>query len=171
MGMLQRIGITGLAITTVAIAIVTLSPSRLDLLFRPQILALIDHLHQLGVPQRFDFTELEFAANVALVVPFGFFLGLALSKKYSRIAYYAFPILFAGVELVQRFLLPERIPSILDVIANSLGGWAGLILASLLYLWRRPSIKGERRELRKYMTEEAKAKGEASAGHRDPLAI
>ncbi|MFT3944242.1 MAG: VanZ family protein [Ancrocorticia sp.] len=182
MDKLQRIGITGLAIAAVAVAIVTLSPSRLDLLFRPQVLALINHLHQLGVTKKFDFDELEFAANIVLVVPVGFFLGLALSKRYRWVAYCAFPILFAGVELIQRFALPDRIPSILDVVANSLGGWSGLILASLLCLWRRPSLKGESRELRKHIAQDREtrggnasegreAKGRVSAGHRDPLAV
>ncbi len=167
MAKLQQIGITGLAMTAVAVAIITLSPSRLDALFHPQVLALMDYLHQIGVTQKFGFAELEFAANILLVIPVGFFLGLTITKNHRWIAYCAFPVLFAGIELIQRFALPERIPSILDVIANSLGGWSGLLLAFLLRLWLKPAHEGKSSELRKHITEDRETKNLVSAGHHD----
>lgn len=77
---------------------------------------------------------IEFAANIALFVPLGFLLTLVFRNPIIG------PILGIAVsvafELIQ-FVVPDRQPSVRDVISNALGAAIGALLAWLLVLRRR----------------------------------
>lgn len=129
---LRKIGLWGFAITAALMASITLNPERVDAHHGQQIVQFLDFLHRHGMPHWFGYRKLEFAANVALTIPLGLFLGFALPKERRWAGYLALPALSATIELAQKVLLPERVASLTDVIANSLGAWLGLALAGLI---------------------------------------
>jgi VanZ family protein len=79
----------------------------------------------------------EFAANVALFVPIGLFSGLGPKPRY-RIGLAGGAAISISAELVQAALLPQRVASVLDVVANVAGVSVGLVWAALLTAGTRP---------------------------------
>jgi VanZ family protein len=78
-------------------------------------------------------TVFDLAANVAVYLPLGFFLTLALSSLPGRFTAPVLAVLLAGgvsfgLEMVQTWL-PSRVPSNLDLACNSLGGLLGALWA------------------------------------------
>lgn len=79
---------------------------------------------------------LDFAANVAIYFPVGFFGYLALRRWLPRglaalVVWLIGTGLSAGIEMCQVYT-PHRVPSILDLISNSGGTVLGILLAMLL---------------------------------------
>lgn len=89
-------------------------------------------LHNLGVPEWFGYDKLEFTANIAMFVPLGFLLGLALARKAWWLAIFLLPAFSGVIELTQGIALDERVSTVLDVLSNTLGGYIGLLLAVIL---------------------------------------
>lgn len=84
-----------------------------------------------GWPRYWTFFDL--AANVAVYLPLGFFLTLALSGVPGRFTALILATLLAGgvsfgLETLQTWL-PSRVPSNLDLACNSLGGLLGALWA------------------------------------------
>lgn len=77
---------------------------------------------------------LEAPANVVLFVPLGFLLVILF--RSARIGVMVAVMLSVSAELVQ-ILLPDRLPSLRDVIANSAGAAIGALLAWLFTRHRR----------------------------------
>jgi hypothetical protein len=78
-----------------------------------------------------DTNPVDFVANVVLFIPLGMLLGAWLRREAGRAPWRAVLVIAAisaGFETLQLFL-PVRSPSIDDVIANTLGGALGLLLA------------------------------------------
>jgi VanZ family protein len=78
-------------------------------------------------------TSFDLAANVAVYLPLGFFLTLALSSLRGRLTAPILAIVLAGsvsfsLETAQTWL-PSRVPSNLDLACNSLGGVLGALWA------------------------------------------
>jgi hypothetical protein len=71
--------------------------------------------------------ETEVLANVALFVPLGFLLAIVLHS--AALASGACALLSAGIEYAQLTLLPTRVPTIDDVVHNTLGGLVGALVA------------------------------------------
>lgn len=83
------------------------------------------------------YERIEFLANVGLFVPFGVLLAIVLLR--SR--YLVLPIVFVTtftIECVQALLLPERTPSVMDMIANTAGGCIGLLAVAVFEGLVRP---------------------------------
>lgn len=89
-------------------------------------------LHNLGVPERFGYNELEFVANIGMFVPLGFLLGLALARKAWWLAIFLLPAFSGAIEFTQGIALDERVSTFLDVLSNTVGGYLGLLLAMIL---------------------------------------
>lgn len=84
-----------------------------------------------GLPRYWTFFDL--AANVAVYLPLGFFLTLALYGLPGRLTALVLAVLLAGgvsfgMEAIQSWL-PSRVPSNLDLACNSLGGLFGAMWA------------------------------------------
>lgn len=84
-----------------------------------------------GWPRYWTFFDL--AANVAVYLPLGFFLTLALSRLPGRFTGLVLATLLGcgvsfGLESVQTWL-PSRVPSNLDLACNTLGGLLGALWA------------------------------------------
>lgn len=81
-------------------------------------------------------TAFDLLANVAVYLPLGFFLTLALKGLPGRFSALAFAVLLAagvsfGMESLQNWL-PSRVPSNVDLACNTLGGLLGALLAQML---------------------------------------
>ncbi|MGB4778213.1 VanZ family protein [Microbacterium sp.] len=78
--------------------------------------------------------RIEFSANILLFVPFGLLVALLLPRR----RYLVLPIAIIAamlIESTQGVLLGARTASLLDIVANTTGACAGLLLAELIE-WR-----------------------------------
>ncbi|WP_164515427.1 VanZ family protein [Microbacterium sp. 10M-3C3] len=80
------------------------------------------------------YARIEFSANIALFAPFGFLLA-GLVRAWGWVIAIGVAS-SAAIELIQGTLLPGRTASAWDVIANSLGMVAGVVIA---LIWRSSS--------------------------------
>ncbi len=87
-----------------------------------------------GVPYDLAFHTLEFLANIALFVPFGALVPLALGAlggwQVWLTAFGGF-VSSGAIEFAQRFI-PGRVSDLRDIIANTLGTFLGLLLVLAL---------------------------------------
>jgi glycopeptide antibiotics resistance protein len=80
--------------------------------------------------------RLEFGANILMFVPLGVLLALILPRR----RYLVLPIavtVTAVIESTQAVALDLRTPSVLDIIANTIGACAGLLVVELVEAARR----------------------------------
>lgn len=78
---------------------------------------------------RLTWTETEVLANVALFVPLGLLLTVALGRVWPAVTMCL--LASAAVELVQLRLVTSRVPTLDDVAHNTLGGLVGALVAGL----------------------------------------
>lgn len=128
----------GLAAYLVLAAVVLLSPlsagAAVDLLVR----LVRDGLGLTG----FGAGWIEFAANVALFVPLGFLLTALWSRPWVGVLVAL--AVSAGAELVQ-LVLPARLASIRDVVANVIGAALGAGIAWVALSFHRRSVRSDPR--------------------------
>jgi len=106
-------------------AAVVLWPQRVD--GDPlQVYRVLYDLYDRGLPRWLTYNVVQFVANVVLTAPIGFFLAMMLPRHLWWVAAAACAAVFAAVEGAQLFL-PARVPSLLDLLANSLGGFLGAL--------------------------------------------
>lgn len=123
------IAVSLLLLYILIVLMATMSPTPLDQGYEASIDRLLGVLHRNGVPQWFGYSKLEFLANVLMFVPLGFLVGLALPRRAVWSGVILLPLFSVGIEMTQLTFLSERFASPTDVIANSSGGWIGLIVA------------------------------------------
>jgi glycopeptide antibiotics resistance protein len=130
----MRIGIavTGLALYAIVVLAATLSPTPLDAGYDAAIERFLGVLHRNGIPEWFGYSKLEFSANIAMFVPLGFLMALALPRKAVWAAILLIPAFSGAIELFQATFLAARFASVLDVVANTAGGYLGAVLAIVL---------------------------------------
>ena len=82
-----RIGsaVSGLAVYAVVVLAMTMSPTPLDQGYESAIAKFLGVLHRNGVPEWFGYSKLEFTANIAMFIPLGFLIALALHDAQGRI--------------------------------------------------------------------------------------
>jgi glycopeptide antibiotics resistance protein len=91
------------------------------------IFALLDRLTSHASAGRLDWTQTEVLANIALFVPAGFLLTIALGRAW--VSAVVCVLASAGIELAQQRYFPSRVPSLADVEHNGVGGAFGALLA------------------------------------------
>lgn len=121
-------------------AAVLLWPTRVDAPFDAQLATLFATLHSHGIPSFVNYALLESSANVVMFVPLGFLLTLMWSSRLAWIAPAAGLAASAVAELGQMVLLPNRVASLGDVVANT----AGALLGTLIILIIRRSSAARR---------------------------
>jgi VanZ family protein len=94
-----------------------------------------------GLPTWVGYDLVEFLANVLFAVPIGLSLAMILPRRSWWIAVLICCSVFAAVELGQ-MALPQRVPSLADVIANSIGGLVGAWFWLLLGARSRDRVRG-----------------------------
>lgn len=114
------------------LAFVVFWPSPIDKPVEGILDRAIAEMHERGVPAFVDYSFIESAANVLLFVPVGLLFGLIVPLKWWPVALLLGPALSGVIELAQRYLLDERVSTINDVIANSIGATIGVFAAVLL---------------------------------------
>lgn len=77
-------------------------------------------------------TQLEIWLNIAIFVPFSLSLFLILKRGRWLIAILASLILSSSAELIQKFVLTERVASVQDILLNLAGAWVGVGLGALI---------------------------------------
>lgn len=122
---------------------ITLGPQPLDegatgLLFR-----VLDVAEGIPVLSWIGYYEVEFAANVLMFLPIGLFLLLLLGRRRWWLAILLGIVLTVSIETAQLFL-PERVSDVRDIIANSIGGTIGVILALLVTAPKARSIRHQK---------------------------
>ncbi|WP_298862272.1 VanZ family protein [uncultured Microbacterium sp.] len=110
----------------------TMSPTPLDRGYASSIDKVLGVLHRNGIPEWFGYSKLEFTANIAMFVPLGFLVGLALPTRVAWLGLFLLPAFSGGIELTQAAMLSQRFATVEDVIANSVGGWCGLLAAFII---------------------------------------
>lgn len=81
----------------------------------------------------------EFAANIAMFVPFGILVGLLVPRRRAWLVIVLGAATSVAIELAQLAFLPTRVADVRDVVANTLGAAAGLALLLLVTRSRRPA--------------------------------
>ncbi len=122
---------TGLALCLAVVLLVALSPTPVDQGYESAIERILTILHRNGVPRWFGYRWLEFAANIAMFLPVGYFLSLIFPPRFLWTAIPLLPALSFTLETAQFLMLPARFATFNDVIANSVGGWVGVALGAL----------------------------------------
>lgn len=110
----------------VALGAIAFWPTPVDAGVSPLLEALSRRLPALS------YHRVEFAANIALFVPFGVLLPMILRSRELVL-----PIAIVAtvaIECGQAAFLTERFPSVLDIVANATGACVGMLG---LELWRR----------------------------------
>lgn len=74
---------------------------------------------------------IEFSANVVMFVPLGFLLAVLLRRRRWLVLPLAIAVTLL-IEVGQALLLPERTPSLRDVVANTAGAAIGLAVVLLI---------------------------------------
>lgn len=150
------IAAVGLGMCVAVVLSATLSPTPIDQGYESAIERVLSVLHRNGVPDWFGYRWFEFSANVAMFVPLGFFLALIFPTRFLWVALPLIPAVSGALETVQYFVLPARFATVNDVIANSIGGWAGVAVAALVVvavhvrdrrvirMWREKNVIGVR---------------------------
>lgn len=106
------------------VAAIMLWPTPVDRNAGPTVFAIITFVQDLGWSS-FGYTSLEVSANVLLFIPLGALLVICLPARVWWLA----PIIASSIsllgEVAQLLLLPERVASLSDFAANSIGGVLG----------------------------------------------
>ncbi len=85
------------------------------------------------------FDRVEFAANVAMFVPFGVFVVLWFGVRGWWLAPILGLLLSAGIEFVQWQFLDTRVADVRDLLANTTGAVLGMLLMLLLAFLLSPA--------------------------------
>jgi VanZ family protein len=117
-----------LALYLGALAMVAAWPSPVDRAANRWLRSMLADWHSNGVPGWVNYAFVEAASNVALFIPFGVLVGLALPR---RLWWLTVPLGFAtasAIEAGQLMFLPQRVASVQDVAVNTLGAFFGVLL-------------------------------------------
>ena len=79
-----------------------------------------------------SFGKAEFLANVALFVPLSALLALVLPARLRYVVLPACFLISVAVESLQAVALPDRVPSVADIVANTAGACIGLVAIAVI---------------------------------------
>ncbi len=107
----------------VALALIVFWPTPVDKPAAGFLDQTISWLHHHGMPKFVGYAQIEFSSNILLFVPMGVIASVRLKSVWLSvgIGFLASCI----IELSQALFLSARVPSVLDVVANTLGAAVG----------------------------------------------
>lgn len=115
--------------------LILLSPTPVDAAFGDRLQDLLGWLRAHGAPRLLRYGVIEFAGNILLFIPAGLFLAWRMRNAAAALA---IAVALSGLmELAQGTLLASRSASLRDILGNSLGALAGILLYHLLARLRR----------------------------------
>ena len=115
------------------IGMVTLTPSASAPIPVGLAIRVLDAFHRRGYLEMVTLDRMEFLANIAMFVPIGVFLLLLVGAERWWIALFLPFFLTIFIETAQRGI-PGRVSDPRDILANTMGGVAGVVLAMILTL-------------------------------------
>ncbi|WBU38397.1 VanZ family protein [Homoserinibacter sp. YIM 151385] len=128
------------AITLAYLAVVgwlTLGPQPLDDHGDGLLRRVLEELDRHPATAWVTYSGVEFAANILMFVPAGLFFLLLLGRRRWVLAVLLGLAMTCAIEAAQ-LLLPDRVSDPRDIVANSLGGLLGVLVA---LRWTRPRRK------------------------------
>ena len=128
------------------VGMVTLTPEARAPIPVGLVVRVLEALHRRGYLETLTVYRVEFLANIAMFVPIGVFLLLLVGAERWWIALFLPFFMTVFIETAQRNI-PGRVPDPRDILANTMGGVAGVFLALILTLpgtLRRRRRKRER---------------------------
>lgn len=139
-----------LAVYLLVVARITLWPDFADDHALGTVRALTQWLSARGVPV--TFAGVEAGANVLMFGPFGVLVGLLARRRrlWWAVVVAAGCALSAAIETSQRLFLPTRVPTVQDVVMNTLGAALGVVVLVVGQRWwlarrarREPAAPGD----------------------------
>jgi glycopeptide antibiotics resistance protein len=115
-----------------AVAWVTLGPEPYDARTSGVLWRFLDFFGRHEATDWITFDRVEFGANIAMFVPLGMFFVLLLGRRRWWLAILACGAVSCVIEISQGALLPTRVSDLADVVANTSGGTAGVLLGVVL---------------------------------------
>lgn len=115
------------------VAWVTLGPQPLDAAGRSGLHRVIRWLQARDATGWVTYEGVEFTANIIMFLPIGLLFVLLLGRRLWPLTLLLGVALSIGIEAAQVFL-PERVPDVRDLVANSMGAVFGVI-AALVITW------------------------------------
>ncbi|MBX3194352.1 MAG: VanZ family protein [Microbacteriaceae bacterium] len=115
------------------VAFLTLGPQPIDEGSNALIWRLLGFLSRHEATSWVTYSFLEFWSNVAMFVPVGLFFLLLLGRRRWWLAILLGVLLTCGIEFAQQFI-PSRVSDPRDILANSVGASAGVLIA-LIVTW------------------------------------
>ncbi len=112
---------------------ITLGPQPLDASNSGVIYSILSLFSRYESTQWIGYNELEFLANIGMFLPVGLFLVLLVGRRFWWLAVIMACLLTFGIETAQLYI-PGRVSDPRDLVANSLGGFIG-VLVGLLLSW------------------------------------
>lgn len=133
----QRVPRVLLAIYLVGLAVVAFWPTPVDRPVAGRLQTVIFALHEAGLPILINYSFVEFASNILMFAPIGALAALAFPAFHrGRIVLSAF-LVSCGMELGQLLFLHDRVPSAMDIVANTSGAMLGIWVLGVVEEWLR----------------------------------
>ena len=114
------------------LALIAFWPTPVDRAAHGTIATVLARLHAHGVPDWFNYTLVEFTANIALFLPVGLLGVVLLGSARWWLAVLAGFTASSLIELGQLIFLPARYATVMDVLANTAGATLGALAALAL---------------------------------------
>jgi glycopeptide antibiotics resistance protein len=115
------------------VAFITLGPQPLDEGSTSLVWRLLRFFSRFDATSLITYASLEFWSNVAMFVPVGLFFLLLLGRRRWWLAVLLGVLLTCGIEFAQQFI-PSRVSDPRDILSNSVGALAGVLIA-LVVTW------------------------------------
>jgi glycopeptide antibiotics resistance protein len=115
------------------VAFITLGPQPLDEGSTSLVWRLLRFFSRFDATSWITYSALEFWSNVAMFVPVGLFFLLLLGRRRWWLAVLLGVLLTCGIEFAQQFI-PSRVSDPRDILSNSVGALAGVLIA-LVVTW------------------------------------
>lgn len=116
-----------MAVYAVGLVVVGFLPVPVDRGASPVIAEFVLWMQRYVMPW-FSYEVVEFTANVLWFVPFGLLGVLATGRRWWWLVLLAGAAVSTAIEAGQWLLLPERTPTPLDVVANTVGTAVGVAI-------------------------------------------
>jgi glycopeptide antibiotics resistance protein len=122
----ERVARVLLAVYLVVLAGVAFWPTPVDRPVAGRLQTVLFALHEAGLPILINYNFVEFASNILMFAPIGALAALAFPAFHrGRIVLAAF-LASSAMELGQQLFLHDRVPSAMDIVANTSGAMLGV---------------------------------------------
>lgn len=128
-----------IALTTylAGLALVGFWPAPVDKPIQNRLATALNYLHELGVPRWVNYQFVEASANVAMFIPLGILVAMALPTRPWWLLFGIGLLASFSMELGQLLFIAARFASLTDIVTNALGGLIGICCVRLIPAWTK----------------------------------